>query len=95
MSGRADEVSQDHEFRLHQQPYLTVTQRKTSLQAVSRPKALILLHLLYIINNMEADSLALVAVPHNPIDHLSPQARAFYQFHGVQMIGSEFPPELI
>lgn len=44
---------------------------------------------------MEADSRALVAVPHNPIDHLSPQAKAFYQFHGVQMIGSEFPPELI
>jgi hypothetical protein len=36
-----------------------------------------------------------VSVPNNPIDHLSPAARSFYQFHGVQMIGSEFPTNLI
>ena len=44
---------------------------------------------------MEEKSQALVKVLSNPIDELSPEAKKFYQFHGVQMIGSEFPPSLI
>ena len=34
-------------------------------------------------------------MPSNPIDELSPEAKLFYEFHGAQLIGSEFPPELI
>lgn len=44
---------------------------------------------------MEEKSQALVKVPENPINDLSPESKAFYQFHGVQMIGSEFPTSLI
>ncbi len=44
---------------------------------------------------MEGNSQALVKVPDNPIDKLSPQAKRFYQFHGVQMVGSDFPSNLI
>jgi hypothetical protein len=44
---------------------------------------------------MEETSQALVKVPDNPINDLSPESKSFYQFHGVQMIGSEFPTSLI
>lgn len=44
---------------------------------------------------MEHNSEALVSVPNNPLEHLSAEAKRFYNFHGVQMIGSDFPPSLI
>jgi len=37
----------------------------------------------------------LVKVPDNPINNLSSESKAFYQFHGVQMLGSDFPTSLI
>jgi len=36
-----------------------------------------------------------MTIPDNPIEKLSEKAQLFYQFHGVQMIGSNFPPHLI
>lgn len=44
---------------------------------------------------MEQQSRALVKIPNHSIDNLSPDAKKFYQFHGVQMLGSEFPTHLI
>lgn len=44
---------------------------------------------------MEHNSQALVSVSTNPFESLSPEAKRFYNFHGVQMIGSDFPPSLI
>lgn len=44
---------------------------------------------------MEHNSEALVSLPINPLENLSPEAKRFYNFHGVQMIGSDFPTNLI